>query len=311
MFNDNKGFFKTLLDKIKSSVKSSLNIKNNKIMITKGFYQTKASLNTDSKEIIRIIGADINRLANWMTQDGKSIPEYVLEQEYVPLDMQPNKDAFKINQKNQEKLKNILAGIGSEDDVEEVIEDEYPLNNDEDIVVNVPNKYPEKTRTFVEKSKVDPKVQEVQIILDKINIDNINKKNQEKFGESNLKKKTIQISIPLELNYDFDKLKTTIQLLDLDLNIVVDMIVKGINIDISRNIRQSLVKMLSETEQNSEITPFFKPIEQINEHNSQQIVGPGPTKIQSQSLIEDDGNKIKLNLGMNELENFFNTYTKK
>jgi len=280
-------------------------------MITKGFYQTKASLNTDSKEIIRIIGADINRLANWMTQDGKSIPEYVLEQEYVPLDMQPNQDAFKINQKNQAKLKNILAGIGGEDDVEEVIEEEYPLDNNDDIVVKVPDKYPEQTRTFVEKPKVDPKVQEVQIILDKINIDNLNKKNQEKFGESNLKKKTIQISIPLELNYDFDKLKTTIQLLDLDLNIVVDMIVKGINIDISRNIRQSLVKMLSETEEKGEIKPFFNPIESITEYNSQQIVGPGPTKIQSPILIEEDGNKIKLNLGMNELENFFNTHTKK
>lgn len=281
-------------------------------MIVKGFYQTKASLKSDSKEIIRIIGPDLTKLSNWKTIEGKSIPEYILEGEYVLLDMAPNKEAIINDEKKQKTLKSIFAGL--EDIIDEDSDEDSDVGGyeppikmnvkvsecDEDI--NVIYTPPTQLIDFgkLKSQLVIPKVKEVEIILDKINIDKLNEKHFNKFGERPFKKQTIEVKLPLELNFNIDKLKTTINLLDLDINIVIDILIKNCIFDFDKTIKKAMSDLLIEEEKT--LVPFFN-----NETNIPKYVEKVDEK-PKKKVDEKPKDQILLKEGMKALDDFFNIH---
>ncbi len=72
------------------------------MVIKKGHYQTKASLKSETPEIIRIIGPVKNKEGYWYDMDKNEIPEYILQQQYVYYDtIASEKDIIPQEQKNK------------------------------------------------------------------------------------------------------------------------------------------------------------------------------------------------------------------
>jgi hypothetical protein len=199
------------------------NNKNNmESIIMLGHYQTNNSLNSEKAEIIRIIGPDKEKDGNWITQDKKSIPTYILEQEYTFLDTIPTA-GFKANKPPI----SIFAGLTELSDSEQ---------NEKQ---NITEDYNQAVKPIYTKEitlQVKPKIIETPIsfdisVLDKISIDSLNKKAFEKLGIEKYKKPIIQIPLDIELNYDISKIKQTIDLLDLDQDTVLNYIVNSIDLN--------------------------------------------------------------------------------
>ena len=131
MFNNIKGFFKEMFNKNKQINKRPkiINNKNMSTIIIPGQYQLKTSIGAEKPEIIRIMGADINHSDNWLTQDKKSIPSYIIENDYMRLDMIPNLEYVK---------KSINSNIFSDFKPIELDNIEIPIQNN-NIETNSPS----------------------------------------------------------------------------------------------------------------------------------------------------------------------------
>jgi len=245
-------------------------------MIKPGHYQTKSSLNSESKDIIRIIGPKPGKKGFWITDDGKTIADYVLEEDYVNMNTVKNLDYVK----SQEAKINIFADFEPVE-IDEVIDNQNESDETEQLFEqrNYQNNVVQiNVKESVQKKYEDPKVLETKNILHKIDIDFLNQKNFDKYGERPYKKEKIKFEVPLILNYNISKLETTIELLDLDVELVLDCIVKESFQNIESLLRDELRNLLI-----LKHIPEDKKygMLEVNENLSHlQNIGPGPTKIQ-------------------------------
>ena len=225
-----------------------------------GHYQEKSTLGSDSPIIIRVLGEDTKKEGYWLIENGKSIPEYILTEGYVLLDT-----SYK--EENLRKLPpaSIFAGIGEETEIPIISEDIHERN----VGVLTTNK-----NNFV----LTPIVEEIKIpfdisILDKINIDTLNQRSFESFGVEKYKKPIIDINLPIEFNYDITKLIQTIELLDLNENIIVDFLVNQISLNsLKPLLKQKIKELLHEQPVKIEVQPIIeeiKPIEKIQTNISE------------------------------------------
>ena len=201
-------------------------------IITIGHYQSKDSLNSEKPDIIRVLGSDRKKEGYWITQDGKSIPSYELENNWIKL----YTSASKVEAKQLPM--NLFAGIDDNSDYEEIQEKEVNLSNPE-ASITIQHK--------IEEKKIIPKQIPFDItIIEKINIDFLNKKAFDNFGiENKIKKQTLNINLPIEFNYDIEKLRQTIELLSLDENIIIDFLIESISIiEIKKLLKERLRKNL-------------------------------------------------------------------
>lgn len=189
-------------------------------MITLGFYQSKHSLNSERPDIIRILGPSKNREGYWLTQDGDEKPEYDLLENYIKLDY-TNSEV-----KPKQVPTKLFEGL-SEINHDNIIQQTQQVQQKQEITVS---------------PITQPIIKEIPInfdkaILEKLQIDRLNAVNQEKYGEPLYRTKPIlNVSIPIELNYDVKKLQQSIDILNLDAEEIALYIINDIDIEYIRNL---------------------------------------------------------------------------
>lgn len=244
------------------------------IIIRPGHYQTKSSLGSDKPDIIRVLGIDKTKTDSWITQDGKSIPSYVLEQDYVALDTVPT-----LKNKTKPK-KNLFADFSSVDVENQVVGNQQPVNQQP---VNQPpaNQQPVNQNPLDSKN---PVITEILLnqgntifsqpnpyeaiktipfdisVIDKINIDKLNEKSMDKFGIEKYKKPEIVLEVPILLDYEISKLRTTIELLDLDEDVIVTYLAENISFDFTRAIKLKLKELLNQVDDEPKPEPKPEPV---------------------------------------------------
>jgi len=277
------------------------------IIIIPGHYQEKSSFNADKPNIVRILGPNIQREGYWLTQDGKSLSDYEISENYVLLDTRQSE-----NDKGR-KLppKSIFAGIEeTPSDMEldfsevQVQTSNFPPPEQSHQVHIIPNTYA--TNQQPQQPKDIPIQPSFDItIIDKINIDVLNQKNIDKYGIEKYRKPVITVNLPIELDYDISKLKQTIELLDLDENVIIDYIISKIPMtNIKQALKDKISNHINNLEQPNHIVGFPKfqpaPVKLAEKELIPEVPQSHPTEIpviKSETIQE-------LEAGISEVENY-------
>ena len=242
------------------------------MIITLGFYQEKSSIDAEKPEIIRIIGESKKRTGYWVSQEGKEYSDADLEDNFIRIELS-NK-----NVKEKPLPSKLFEGLGE-------INLEEPQQYIQQTVSNI---HPVQQIQELEKVIQQPIIKEIPInfdkaILEKLQIDRLNKINMEQYGEPLYKDKPVlKIELPVTLNYDIKKLQQTIDILSLDAEEIAIYIINEINIT---NIKELLITeflKLLDTKNNNNIQIETKPIE----------TKPIETKSIEQQLSEEMKDKI-------------------
>lgn len=313
------------------------------LLIKPGHYQTKSSIGSDRPDIIRILGADNSKPDNWITQDGKSIPSYIIEEDYVALDTAATQEDIKRKTKTK---KNLFADFEKVDENKINYElgtngvtinsndnnnnNEPQLDGDYDIIFD-PNLSTNSKLTHIGDS-VHTQAKKIEVpfdisIIDKTNIDKLNKKSMDKFGIDKYKKPILDLLLEIEFNYDIQRLKTSIELFDLDIEVILDYLVTDImktNFKpmIKEKLRQKFTeepptetkekivsdslpyipKSAVETKQEIEEITNFKEVEsQFKEKLSEKTI---TKQNENQTEIKTPDNWGKLSEGISEVDNY-------
>lgn len=307
---------KNLRKEIFSNNINNLNTKDqmDQIIIKPGHFQLKTSIGSDTAEIIRVLGPDKNREGYWITQDGHSIPEYIIAESYVALDtVATMKDA------NKKVPQSIFAGLDQISNQEETEQEDFTQNFDIHVPLK-PSKELKAKLVPVEKNyspfiKGDINEEEIKpsfdiTVLEKISIDNLNQKSFEMHGIEKYKKPIINIQIPIELNYDLNKLKQTIDLLELDTNEILTYIIKNIEIKpILNSLKTELEKLLSDKQinQSYDETINISKSNIPNLHNSDNSIHRDKSVNVDNNIPNDNNiiekNSIEIEQEKNSIEN--------
>ena len=234
-------FINNLLNNL-SNTKSNKMDAENKMLIIPGHYQEKSSINTDSPIIIRVLGADLKREDSWIIENGKTIPSYIIEQNYVPLNTVPTLEMIK-----KQPPKSIFAGLDQQnkftttDDVNEILDDDF-----EDIDSNIlPETLKIKVTPHTKTAKELSNETFMLSIFSKQTIDTINRNSLNELGVE--KYKSQQFMVSFELNYLIDKCKQTSELLELDKREVAEFLYSTLNKETIKNrIINKIHKLLLE-----------------------------------------------------------------
>lgn len=257
---------------INSNNKNQINM-DNQIIIELGHYQEKSTIGSDKANIIKIIGPVPNKDGYWLTLDNQKIPEYILIENYVRLDIaptqkgnkKPNKKLFMGFEPVKEQNQNTNTQ-NVQDNSQIIVQSPSSKENQEKIITSVPD-----GPTFKQEEII--KEHEYKNILDKLNYTYINKQHIDKFGIPKTKDNE-KISITLDINFPFDleKVKQTSKLLELDFKKVSEYLLSTITINnINKLIEEKLINLLETTEPTEVIKP---PIESKTEINSEIITVP-------------------------------------
>ena len=182
-------------------------------------------------EIIRVLGEDPNKSDYFLLQDGRSLSEHNILDNYVPIQTaQTEKD------KPNKLPNNLLAGIGETE--AEILTEKVVTEERKPFSSNIEKEY---------LSEIDKPS----------TIKNISLHNtpEEEFTIQILKKlkqqstEKLVVTVNLEIPYDLNKLRESIELLNLDKRMISTHILHGLNLfDVLENsVRQSLVNKIDES----------------------------------------------------------------
>ena len=217
-------------------------------IILPGHYCSKASLDADSKEIVRILGR-ASREGYWITDDKKELPEYVLLEDYVPLDTLAAKPKQKFGTDIFRDFQEVEIS-----DVDEV--DEYDNSHEKTTIENTTENIRDEIRSIlrdvlkehpvtVQKPRKNKSLSDETLsIINKASIVVLNDNYEKKYGDRPYKQHTIQLNLQLPINYDLEKLRQIIELFELDEREIARYLAQNIEIDyakITDNILQSML----------------------------------------------------------------------
>lgn len=251
-------------------------------IVRRGHYCSKATLNSEVKDIIRILGPDKNRTGYYITQDGTSISEYALDN-YVYLDTVP--DGEKVS---TDKKRNIMADFAPTEQKPNTLEYQEEIETYQEEVVETVIKKPVKHII----SEEDKKLFEIQQLIEKANIHKLNDYQDKKFGTRPYKPSNISITINVEIPYDIKKLSQICELFEIEYRDISKLIVKNIQLP-NEFIQQKIENAL----RGSEI------LEESNENHIQTSQSNNkPKPIEYQENIET------LNSGIQEVDNYLTDF---
>ncbi len=275
-------------------------------IIIPGHYQSKDSFNSEKPDIMRLLGPDKNKEGYWINQDKKSIPEYELTENWILLDTSSNKEGKKLPPIN------IFAGIGDVDDNETFFNSELnpPIAEDSSLKFTKINEEltiepkREKTKKLSEEILKKVEIPFDISIIEKINIDNLNKIAFDKFGiDKKFRKPIINVNLPIEFNYDINKLRQTIDLLELDENIIINFLIEQLDLNSIKPLLKSKIKEYLIKENEEIIQPNIviekQIIDEIPEKKVDEIIEIIPEIIP----INNEKDEI-LKKGISEIENY-------
>lgn len=263
--------------------------------IIPGHYVKKETLGSDGKnvEMIRVIKADPNNEGYWLIPDDsrigktKKIHESVLLNEYELLKVE--------TPEHYKKTKNLLG------DISKVKPPKQTISNQEEIISQqestpfhnfVEDFDPDKSalkvnkqsvEVFQETKKESPKYSFDINIVNKCNIDIINKESKEKFGEQyiEINDEPVNFNLLLKLGYDISKLKQLIELLNLNVEEISQFLAEQIidKIDLKKTISNRIFDMLNGNLEPTKITKVETKVVESKDTEKE------PTKILNQEEI--------------------------
>lgn len=250
------------------------------IIIRKGHYKNINSGEIGNKdipiEVIKIIGEDENKPGYWKTDElikrnnvlvNKSISEYELINDWVFMNTTPSEKPTKTLPKS------LLIGLEDSNNSNEIYENESELELNE-----IPLYKPYENINQNQKENLIPEDEKfIHNVLSKIKIQ---------------QKESIELKIRIPIDYNFIKLKETINLLNLDINKVINFILSSeeTKLLINEKMKDKIYEMLMEENIEQKISEETKNIPNINDIN---VIEPE---------IIVNNHEIK-DLMINELEN--------
>lgn len=235
-------------------------------IILPGHYCSKASLDADSKEIVRILGR-ASREGYWITDDKKELPEYVLLEDYVPLDTLAAQPKQKFGTDIFRDFQEVVVSDTNSDDLIDSTETEdvevFEPKTLQATSVNLHSEIREVLREVLRDIrpeftvKKQPNITQNNIskdanrlssetlsIINKASIVVLNDNYEKKYGDRPYKQHTIQLNLQLPINYDLEKLRQIIELFELDEREIAKYLAQTVTIDydkITDNILQAMV----------------------------------------------------------------------
>lgn len=212
-------------------------------------------------EIIRVLGEDPNKSDYFLLQDGRSLSEHNILDNYIPIQTaQTEKD------KPNKLPNNLLKGIG-EIEVEKlteknIVEERKPFSSN------------------IEKEYLSKQNKAKEVLTPNTDLVSLNTP-EEEFTLQILKKlkqnqtSTLQVTVNLEMPYDLNKLRESIELLNLDQKMISSYILHGLNLfdSLENSVRESLVKKINESEivvENIESNSFRKILKTVHSNIQQE-----------------------------------------
>lgn len=217
---------------------NTFNMSDNLILITPGFYQHKSTLNSDTPNIIRIMGKNSNSEDSYLSIDGISYSVYELQNNWVQINAGYSKEVGESELLKRKKEKQILFEDFDKIENSPIIEysqksvvDELftELEEFNSSTVDLSNQILPKVLTEV--IPIDTEKQFIISLLDKSKLNNTNK----------------QLTVNFNFNqiYDFVKVKNSIELLDIDISKLVPIMVNAILGSDINNLRIRLSNQLT------------------------------------------------------------------
>lgn len=247
--------------------------------IIPGHYVKKETLSSDGKnvEMIRVIKADPNNEGYWLIPDEsrigktKKIHESVLLNEYELLKVE--------TPEHYKKTKNLLGDISKvkPPKQETLIQAEKKILSN---IIEEPIKSLKVYESFNDKIiqevvKKSPKYSFDINIVNKCNIDIINKESREKFGEQyiEINDEPVNFNLLLKLGYDISKLKQLVELLNLNVEEISQFLAEQIisKIDLKKTISNRIFDMLNGNLEPTKITKIESKVVELQDIESKNI----------------------------------------
>lgn len=220
-------------------------------MIIPGLYKKPSSLSSteDSYEVVKVTAPDPIKEGYWLTDSG-SIPEYVIENEYifVAADSPTGKKGPSLGDLGSLSTPPIdNSYTGDPMPRKDVNTGDRPSR--QSTVTNDPVQHREITTAPSNDEKINNITIEIpqraeDVILEKCNLSKRKKFNKETYGIDVSDKFKLTVKVDIELNYDFETIVKSINLLELDRNYIIDKLISGIDKNLLLN--NSLKNAISE-----------------------------------------------------------------
>ena len=258
-------------------------------IILPGHYCSKASLDADSKEIVRILGR-ASREGYWITDDKKELPEYVLLEDYVPLDTLAAQPKQKFGTDIFRDFQEVVVSDTNSDDLIDSTEIEdvevfepktlqatsVNLHSEirevlREVLCDIRPEFTVKKQPNINQNNISKDANrlssETLSIINKASIVVLNDNYEKKYGDRPYKQHTIQLNLQLPINYDLEKLRQIIELFELDEREIAKYLAQTVTIDydkITDNILQAMV-----TSGNSNINNSVSNISKVKKSKSE------------------------------------------
>ena len=286
-----------------NNISNNTNNLNNKDMLNiviAGHYCSNDTLNEKVKDIIRIIGPDKNRQGYWLTQDGKSLNESIILDDYTLLSTESHEKGASFKGKGVNKKKSIMKGF-KPIEIKDNNDDEYfepkPRNNGNSpyereipkhLLPNAGFDNTESSKTNIEKQyqetiKIKDPLEETKNLISKASIESLNNNYEKKYGSTPYKPIEFEIPVKIIIPYELNKLSQICELFDIDTKTVAQIILQNIRLP-----EETIFNFIKQQLDN--------PNKQIEINQETNIPEPPKIKIQEQDE--------KLNNGIENIDNF-------
>ena len=286
-----------------NNISNNTNNLNNKDMLNiviAGHYCSNDTLNEKVKDIIRIIGPDKNRQGYWLTQDGKSLNESIILDDYTLLSTESHEKGASFKGKGVNKKKSIMKGF-KPIEIKDNNDDEYfepkPRNNgnspyereiQKHLLPNAGFDNTESSKTNIEKQyqetiKIKDPLEETKNLISKASIESLNNNYEKKYGSTPYKPIEFEIPVKIIIPYELNKLSQICELFDIDTKTVAQIILQNIRLP-----EETIFNFIKQQLDN--------PNKQIEINQETNIPEPPKIKIQEQDE--------KLNNGIENIDNF-------
>lgn len=207
-------------------------------MIIPGLYKKPSSLSSseDSYEIVKVTAPDPVKEGYWLTDSG-SMPEYVIENEFifVAADSPTVKKGPLLGDLETLSTPSRDINTGDIPSRRSIITHDPVISGE--ILTNTPNV--EKVKNIIE---IPQRAEDV--ILEKCDLSKRKKFNKDTYGIDVSDKFKLTVKVDIELNYDFETIVKSINLLELDRDYIIDKLISGIDKNLLLN--NSLKNAISE-----------------------------------------------------------------
>jgi hypothetical protein len=273
------------------------------ILIIAGHYKRRSLSGEDSKEIIRVLGPSKTRKGSWVTMDGKTISEHELIDDWEPLLTTPNPST--VQRKN-----NLMAGLLPMEQAEAVangVEPEF----EEPTIEEEPEHIP-KRRTQTPEYKPLDESKFLDMVREPVNGEETHKLALDELpGPGHTKhriqmpeaptnsfiasvfeklskqssEESVTITFELPLGFSMDRLKDSMNLLDLDANEIVRHITGSV---LSKNKVNNAIsaELLSQLTQPKKTRSVREALDERREQMSAKSEGTEVTEEFQQKVFE-------------------------